>query len=118
MRLGQFPELMVCAELGLVSFRIGGREVLLEEQDLRRLLCLPDATRISTMRSGKQVVPAVAHRSWGYAGIGRLIVEAGRSEVLGYRDGDSFNLTRANLVVVRLSGRQFRRTRPTPTLSH
>lgn len=66
--------------------------------------------------SGGRRVPVVAHPSWGAAILARLIVGVSSAEAVAYRDGDSFNLTRSNLIVVPQSRRRFKRALPEPRL--
>lgn len=112
----QFPGLEVCEVAGLAAFTVAGRAVGLDLADLLRVLHLPDASRLMTADSGGRRVPVVAHPSWGSAILARLIVGASPAEAVTYRGGDPFNLTRGNLIVLKQSGRRFRRLLPEPRL--
>jgi hypothetical protein len=124
MRPTQFQGLEVEDDLGLVGFEVGGRTVAIEIDDFLRLLALPDDTRLTVAKSGRlgpggrygrKTCPAALHPRWGTVLLARILVGATETDLVRYRNGEPFDLRRANLIVVPRRAR-FRRTLPSPVL--
>ena len=99
----------------LAIIRTGCRWAVLQLGDVVRVASALPAARLTVASSGGRSVPAVRHADHGRLILARLLTGAAAHQQVHYRDGDPFNLTRANLVIED-TAKRFKRTRPVPTM--
>jgi hypothetical protein len=101
--------------LGLAGFKLAGRFTVLDLADLHRLLTLGPGVRWMTGTSRGQAMPMLRFRDRGPVMVARVILRATDLQVIGYRNGEPFDIRRTNLI---LTSETRRRPKcwPMPTL--